>query len=68
MAKKELKRSTVHIVAATVFAIVTFVHAMRLAMGWPMVLGTVALPMWLSWLGIFVAGSLAVWLWNTSTG
>ena len=63
---KEVKRKTVHVVAATIFGIVTFVHAIRIANGWPFTIGTIALPMWLSWIAVFVAGLLAVMLWLSS--
>ncbi len=63
---KEESRKTVHVVAATIFAIVTFVHALRLAYGWPVTIGTWAMPIWLSWIAVFLAGSLAVLLWQTS--
>ena len=63
---KEVKRKSLHVIAATVFTIVTFVHALRLAYGWPLTMGTWSAPMWLSWLGVFFAGSLAVLLWQSS--
>jgi len=65
MAKKPKQESTLkYKVAATVFAIVCFVHALRLAQGWPLQLGGWNAPMWLSWIAVFVTGSLAVWLWQ----
>jgi len=63
---KEVRRKSLHVIAATVFVIVTFVHALRLAYGIPIIIGTWPAPMWLSWLGLFVAGSLAVLLWQSS--
>ena len=65
MAKRG-KHRLIHYVAATVFAIVTFVHALRLANGWPVEIGTWSFPMWLSWVGILLAGSLSVILWKTA--
>jgi hypothetical protein len=55
---------TIHAVAATVFSIVTLVHVLRLSYGWPVVVGSWVAPMWLSWLAVFLAGSLAVLLWK----
>lgn len=62
------KHSTVHVIAATIFAIVTVVHALRLSYGWPVVIGSWAAPMWLSWLGVFLAGTLSVLLWQGASG
>lgn len=64
MAKRKQKSTVKYKVAATVFAIVCFVHALRLAQGWPLVLGEWQAPMWLSWLAVFLTGSLAVLLWQ----
>jgi hypothetical protein len=62
MAKKGDK--TLHFVAATIFTIVTFVHALRLAFGWPLVIGAWVAPFWLSWVAVFLAGTLAVLMWK----
>jgi len=62
MAKKGDKN--VHFAAATIFTIVTFVHTIRLAFGWPLVIGNWAAPMWLSWLAAFLAGTMAVLMWR----
>lgn len=58
------QHKAVHAVAATVFTIVTLVHVLRLSYGWPVVIGSWAAPLWLSWIGVFLAGSLAVLLWK----
>lgn len=58
---------TLHFVAATVFTIVCFVHTLRLSFGWPLVLGDFVAPMWLSWLAVFLTGSLAVLMWRYAT-
>ena len=48
-------------VAAAIFGIVALGHAARLALALPVQIGTMAIPVWASWLGLFVAGSLCVW-------
>lgn len=63
---KEKQGKTVHLIAGTVFIIVTFIHALRIANGWPLVMGNLALPMWLSWIAVFITGSLGVLLWKTA--
>ena len=46
-------------VVGTIFALVTLLHLLRIYMGWPVVIGSWALPMWVSWIGFVVAGSLS---------
>jgi len=48
-------------VAAAIFGIVALGHAARLALALPVQIGTMALPVWISWLGLVVAGSLCLW-------
>ena len=48
-------------VAASVFALVAVGHAYRAIQQIPFQFGSVAVPEWASWLGVFVAGSLSVW-------
>ncbi|MBU0741771.1 hypothetical protein KKG45_02960 [bacterium] len=48
-------------VAATIFALVSFGHLLRIVCSWPFVFGGCDLPMWVSWVGTFVAGGLSVW-------
>ena len=48
-----------HLIAGTIFALVTLLQALRIYMGWPVVIGGWSAPMWLSWIAIVVAGSLS---------
>ena len=57
---------TIHLVAATIFGIVTLVHALRIGLNYQLVLGTWQAPMLLSWLAVFITGSLAVLLWKSA--
>jgi hypothetical protein len=41
------------------FGLGAVVHLLRLVMGWPIVLGGWAVPVWVSWLGLLLAGFLA---------
>jgi hypothetical protein len=52
------------ILSGIVFAVVAVVHAARLFYGWPVRIGSAAIPVWVSWLGIVGAGVLAVWAWH----
>lgn len=49
------------LLAAAIFTIVALLHFARVLYGWPVTIGTVSIPLWLSWLGIVVAALLA-WL------
>jgi hypothetical protein len=48
-------------VAAALFGIVALAHAARLALEVPIQIGATAIPMWVSWLGLPLAGALSVW-------
>jgi hypothetical protein len=51
--------------AIVVFAIVTF-HVLRILMEWEVVIQGVVVPMWLSYLGLIIAGGLAFMVWRES--
>jgi len=48
-------------VAASVFGIVALAHVARLALHVPVLVGSTAVPMWVSWVGLLVAGGLSLW-------
>ena len=54
-----MKQSTFNAVAGSIFGIVAVVHALRLLRGWAFVVGGWSAPMWVSWLGLALAGFLA---------
>lgn len=45
--------------AGFVFLVVTVVHLLRLALAWNLALGAFEVPLWLSWLGVAIAGYLS---------
>ena len=47
------------IMASMIFALVALFHLVRIVMGWPVVIGDWSVPMWVSWIGLVVAGGLA---------
>ena len=49
-------------VAAVIFALVAFIHLLRLFLGWEVTLNGIVVPMWVSVLGLVVAAGLAVML------
>jgi hypothetical protein len=55
-----MDRKTFFIVAGIIFALVALVHLARIYMGWPVVIGDWSVPIWVSWIGLVVAGGLAI--------
>jgi hypothetical protein len=43
-------------------AAATFVHLVRAMTGVPVTIGSVAIPLWLSWVVVPVAGVVSLWL------
>lgn len=48
-------------ISGGIFGVVAAVHIMRLIYHWPVHVAEFAIPYWLSWLGVGLAGSLSVW-------
>ena len=48
-----------HLIAGTIFALVALLQALRIYMGWSVVIGGWSAPMWVSWMAIVVAGGLS---------
>jgi hypothetical protein len=48
-------------VSAFIFAIVTIAHLARLLKRWTVQIGTLSVPMSVSWIGLLVAALLAFW-------
>jgi hypothetical protein len=60
-------------VAVTVFSLVAGVHLARIVLDWKVVVGEsvvavggTSIPMWASYLGVVIAGGLAVMVWRES--
>jgi len=49
------------VTSALIFLLVALVHVARLAQQWPVTLGSIDVPMSVSWIGLVVAGALALW-------
>jgi hypothetical protein len=44
------------IAAGVVFAVVALFHLVRIYMGWSVIIGDWSVPMWMSWIGLVIAG------------
>ena len=53
-------------IAVFIFGLVALLHLLRLFFGWAVTFNGMVIPMWVSILGVIVAGGLAVLLWRES--
>ena len=53
-------------IAVGVFALMALLHVFRLAFGWEATFQGSVIPLWVSGLGVVIAGGLAVMLWRES--
>jgi hypothetical protein len=61
-AKENAMQTRPYIAISTlIFIAVTFAHACRLYRHWPLQIGTMAIPMEASWVGLVIAGALSIW-------
>jgi hypothetical protein len=54
-----VKQKTYNIVTGTIFLVVAIVHFARIIFSWQMVVGGLVIPIWISWIGLVVAGVIA---------
>ena len=52
--------------AVGIFALVALLHVLRLALGWEATIQGSVIPLWVSILGVVIAGGLAIMLWRES--
>ena len=51
-------------IAIVIFSLVAVLHVLRLIFGWEAVINGLVMPMWVSVVGIIVAGGLALLVWR----
>ena len=56
------------VVSGAFFSLLAVVQLIRVALGWPVHVAGVTVPVWASILACLVAGSFAVWGFRTSRG
>lgn len=54
-----MTQKTLFSTAGTIFLLVALLHLARSAFGWSATIGGLDVPMWISWIAILVAGSMA---------
>jgi len=53
-------------IAVGIFVLVALVHVLRLVFGWEVTFRGSIVPMWVSVLGVIIAGGLALLVWRES--
>jgi hypothetical protein len=54
-----MSQKTFTIIVSVIFGLVALLHVLRIFFGWSAVIGGWTVPMWLSWIGLVVAGGLS---------
>lgn len=54
-----MDQKTFTIMTGAIFALVALLHVLRILMEWPAMIGGWTVPMWVSWIGLVVAGGLS---------
>ena len=44
-----------------IFALIALAHILRLVFDWPLQIGDVTVPIWVSWIAVIVPAALATW-------
>ena len=65
-APKETAMKPFTTIAVALFTLVALLHLLRILMGWRVLIQGAVVPMWVSYLGLVVAGGLAFLLWRES--
>jgi len=56
------------VVSRVLFGAVALLHLLRLIYGWPVQIGAEVVPMWISVIGLVVAGGLCIWAFALARG
>jgi hypothetical protein len=56
------------LISGVLFAAMALLHLLRLVYGWPAQIGTWVVPLWISGLGLVVAGGLCIWAFALARG
>ncbi|CAN7670560.1 hypothetical protein LJR231_005333 [Phyllobacterium sp. LjRoot231] len=54
-----MTEKTFSILAAAIFGVVAVLHLVRILIGWSIVVDGWTVPMWVSWVGLIIAGALS---------
>jgi hypothetical protein len=62
-----MDRKTFCMLAGIIFTLVALFHLVRIYMDWPVMIADWSVPKWLSWVGLIVAGGLALFGFRFTT-
>ena len=51
-----MKEGAFLLVTSSIFSLIALLHALRLFYGWKVTMGEWTVPVWVSWIGLLVAG------------
>ena len=51
-------------ISGVIFGIIALLHLLRIVYGWEAVIGGWAVPLWLSWIALFISGAFAISAWR----
>ena len=54
-------------ISGIIFGVIGFLHVVRLLLAWPVQIAGWIVPLWISWVGILAAGTLAFWAFRLLT-
>jgi hypothetical protein len=54
-----MTEKTFSTLAAAIFGVVAVLHLVRILIGWSIVVDGWTIPMWVSWVGLIIAGALS---------
>lgn len=53
------------VVSGIIFGVVAVLQGIRALSHWPVQVGPMAVPIWISWVAVMVAGSLCIWAFTS---
>lgn len=53
-----MTQRTFSLITAILFLLIALLHALRLLRGWQVTIGDIVVPVWVSWIGLAIAGYL----------
>jgi uncharacterized membrane protein len=55
----EMTQRNFFLITSILFLLIALLHAVRLLQGWQVTIGGAVVPVWISWIGLAIAGYLA---------
>ena len=55
-------------ISGVLFGVIALLHIVRLLLDWPAQIAGWDVPLWISWIAIFLAGALCAWAFSVLRG